>query len=328
MFSEILKIKPQMDSSDLRRMENTLNSRFKRIAKRFGKGITAVFKAGGAATIVLSLINKFLNPLKEVQASIERMLTSSDDIVTNAQQFGTTAGKLEKLIGIAQGSGLDQDSLFQMLSKFQTGVGRVKNNEKDMLAPTLGAYVKDEDLADSFFAFLQDLRKMDVKDQAVAKSAVFGERQSLKVNDLMQQDFAKRFKEVGYDKVSSESLTKAHMKLGGYSDLSDALSVQRRTEDLLNKSASINQKMIYQRHEAERLELKKENQRIQAYESLQAVQNTVDRMGILLEQGFQKIGEFITMITPKINELVSYLQKMANSKLFKGIGSVKDWMGF
>jgi len=324
MFSEILKIKPQLDSGDLRRMENTLNARFRRVAKRFGRGIVNVFKAGGGIGLVLGFINKFLNPLKETQEAIDRLLKSSDDIATNAKAFDTTTGKLYKLVKLAEASGLQQDNLFQMLSKYQTVVGRARRDPNDPLAPVVQQYTGDKDLVDSFFSFIQDIRKLDQKDQAVVKSTVFGEDMAIKLNDFMQQDFVKRLGETGLDKVAAEKFTKSIDKLASFSDLQDALKVRRESQDVLKKARIINEGMIREQDKTARIQLQKENQRIQSYKDLQAISQTTDRIMVLIESGIQKLGAFIGMITPKVNELVEMIRRISNSKLVKGVGS---WFG-
>src|SRR5690606_31986576 len=124
--SEILKIIPKIDAKDLKAMENTLSARFKKIAKGFGKGLASVIKGGGIAGIGLALIDKVLNPLKEVQDAIERTLKANDDVATNAKQFETTAGKLSKLIALGQATGLESEDLYKLISKFQGSVAGFK----------------------------------------------------------------------------------------------------------------------------------------------------------------------------------------------------------
>src|SRR5687767_8200002 len=107
MFSEILKIIPQLDSGDLAKLESSLSGRFTRIAKKFGKGLGSILTGGGIAGLALGLIDKLLNPLKDVQEAIDRSLKDSDDLVTNAKQFDTTAGKLAKLVALGKSTGLE-----------------------------------------------------------------------------------------------------------------------------------------------------------------------------------------------------------------------------
>lgn len=325
MLSEILKIRPKLDMSDLRKMERALNTRFRRVAKRFGKGIMAVFKAGGAASIVLTLINRFLNPLKEVQDSIERMLKSSDDLATNAQTFETTTGKLFKLSQLAKASGLDQDTLFQILSKYQVALGRVRANPNDALAPSIGAYSNDQDLVDSFFRYIQDLRSLDQKDQALVKSTVFGEDMAIKLNDFMQQDFGKRLKETGLDRFTADEITKALNKNASLSDLNDALMVGVETKDIMQKANQINEEMIRANARSRELELSQERQRITAYKDLRQITDTVTMMMTGIEKLVQMLGQLIGQVAPQVQRLVELAQQLIN-RLPKF--NVKSWNPF
>lgn len=327
MLSEILKIKPQLDSSDLNKMERTLNSRFQRVAKRFGRGIVNVFKAGGGIGLVLGFINKFLNPLKETQEAIEKLLKSSDDISTNAKAFETSTGKLFKLIQLAKASGLDQDALFQNLSKFQVEVGKVRQDKNERLAPVLGAFAGESDMVDAFLSFLTEIRKMDGKDQAVIKAAVFGDRQSLKLNDFLQQDFISRLKETGLDKNTADEYGQGIEKLASLSDLKGALDVQRENRDILKKSQLITENMVRQQAAAAQIELDRENQRINSYKDLQAISQTTDRIMTLIEGGIQLIGKFINQITPKVNEMLKYMETFSKSRLFRGVKGIGSWFG-
>lgn len=317
-FSEILKIKPQLDNSDLRKMENTLNARFKRIAKRFGGGIANVLKGGGIAGLALSFIDKFLNPLKETQEAISRMLTSSDDIATNAAQFNTTSGKLFKLITLAKSAGLDQDNLFTLINKYQNSLASAQANPNDIAAPAVRNYVNDTDIAESFFQFIQELQKMDRNQQLVIQQNVFGEKQILKMADFLQQDFPKLMQKVGVDKVSSESLTGNIEKLAGFNDLSDQLSARRDLLDVQRKAQVITEGMIRQQDKQAQLELQRENQRIKSYENLAALTETSTRIFTLVEQGVSMLGSLMAKLLPAIDKVVTAAQKLSESRFIRG----------
>ena len=49
MYSEVIKLTPQVDRAGLSRMVATLNQRFHGVAKKFGEGLKNVFKFGGFA---------------------------------------------------------------------------------------------------------------------------------------------------------------------------------------------------------------------------------------------------------------------------------------
>ena len=110
-LKKFFRIVPKLSPGDLSSMGGALTTRFGKIAKKFGKGLLEVITGGGVAGLALGIIDKLLNPLKETQDAIDRMLVQGNDIVTNAKQFGTTAGKLARLQALGKSVGLDPESL-------------------------------------------------------------------------------------------------------------------------------------------------------------------------------------------------------------------------
>ncbi len=318
MFSEILKIKPQLDNSDLNKMERTLGQRFKRIAKSFGGGIMNVIKGGGATAAILGIIDKILNPLKEVQEAIERTLKTSDDIATNAKQFNTTTGKLFKLVQLAKAAGLEQADLFQLLTKFQGTIAQAKLNPKDPANSSVKNFIKDKDTADSFFQFIQELQKMDKNSQVLVQQQVFGEKQILKMSDFLNQDFPKLLRMTGLNK-GSENFGKSIDKMANLNDLADILTVKRENNDVIQKAKIINEGMIRARDAAEKAALARENNRIKAYENLQAITTTVDRIMTAVEEVLNQLGRFFKFIEPAVNKYIGFIDKLMNSRFMRGI---------
>lgn len=319
MFSEVLKIKPQLDNSDLNKMETTLNARFKRVAKRFGGGIMNVIKGGGVVGGLMVLIDKILNPLKEVQEAMDRMLNTADDIATNAKQFDTSTGKLAKLVQLAKASGLDQDGLFTLLNKFQNAVAVAKADPASKDRQALGQFLDEKDIADSFFSFIQALKQMDKSQQLLVQQQIFGEKQVLKMSEFLNQDFAGLMKTTGLSKVSSKGLGGGIEKMASLNDLAAALKVRTETQDWMNKSKIINEGMVYARNESERIALERENQRIASYQNLAAISQTTDNIMKLVEQGVGYLGGLITFIKPKIDQLIGLIQKVTESKFFRSL---------
>lgn len=314
MFSEILKIVPKLDKKELDNMEKSLSKRFTRVAKKFGQGMGSIFKGGALLGLGLAFVNKILNPLKEVQAAIDSTLTKNDDLVTAAGQFETSAGKLIKLNTLARASGLAQQDLLYLLTKFQGSLAAQKRGTEDN---GLAQFTEYTDIGDAFFDFIQSLQKMSKSDQVLVQERVFGERQIMKMSDFLQQDFKKLTKLVGNDKYTSSELSAASVKISNLSDLKDALFARNEQEDIINKSRSLNEGVIRQMAEGDKLRLQRENQRIQNYNSLKAIDNTTQKMAILLESGVTGLGKFINMITPKINQLIEAISSLKNSKLFR-----------
>lgn len=311
MFKEVLKIIPQLDNKDLSKMERSLGKRFKKIAKTFGKGLKASLLGGGIAGLAVGLIDKILNPLKEVQESIDRTLKQGDDLVTYAKQFNTEAGKLAKLQAFGQATGLDPSFMYQLLTRFQT---RVAEARQDPNAPSaVRNFANREDTADAFFEFIQSLQKLDKGSQTLVQKQVFGEEAAFRTADFLQADFTKLSKQ--FEKISSSQLTNSIAKIGSLSDLQDALSAQRNLEDLINKSRVINESVIKSQDERERVNLTRENERIKSYQSLSTISETSTRILSVIEKGALTLTDMAT----KLGNLQEFAKKITPSRLLRGI---------
>jgi len=311
VFKEILKIIPRLDQGDLNKMERSLTQRFGRIAKKFGKGLVGVLTGGGIAGLAIGLIDKLLNPLKEVQESIDRIFKQGDDLVTYANQFGTTAGKLAKLEGFAQSTGLDRESLFYVLQRFQTAVAEATIDPNKPTA--VRQFAGRTDTADAFFEFIQNLQKLDKGSQALVQQEVFGERQILKMADFLQSDFQALNK--FFANINSDDLTRAAEKAGGLSDLTDALSAQRNLQDLIAKSRVINEGIVRDQDARARVDLQRENERIKSYHSLSVISEASTKILTLVEKGFLALTDLVT----KVTGLTEIVKKLAPSRIWRGI---------
>lgn len=320
MFSSILKIIPKLDQTQLRQMEKTLQARFTRIARGFGRGLMNMLKGGGLIGAAMVLVDKILNPLKEVQEAIERTLKSSDDIGTYANQFNTTSGKLLKLIALGKSAGLEQDNLFMLMSRFQSAVAEAGSNPN--LHQSVKNYVGREDIGTAFFDFIQNMQKMSPTDQTLVQLDVFGEKQILKMSEFLQTDFVKRFAEMGLAGVSTEKLTNATDKLAGLADLADTLEARRMIDDQFAKAGVINEGMIRARDKSERIILQRENERIKSYKDLAAISDMTQKIMGFVEQGVALLGKLVNVVVPQLSAAADNISNfLTNSKLLRGIFS-------
>lgn len=315
MFSEVLKIIPQIDPKDLAKMEKALQSRFTKIAKGFGKGLANVLKGGGIAGVALALIDKLLNPLKEVQEAIDRSLSKGDDLATFAAQFNTTSGRLAKVQAMGESSGLDAEGLRMLLVKFQGAQSEARaDRSKDT---SVRNFADREDTLEAFFEFIQSLQKLNKGDQLRVQTEVFGERQILKASEFLNanfQDLGKKFA-----RFDAAKLTGAADKLANLSDMNDQLAAIRGLDDLQAKAGVINSGMIRAKDQSERLNLQKENARIQSYKDLQAISDSVTKIMGFVEQGLALLGSLISKLTPFIDKVGAFLDATKKSPMFRGI---------
>ena len=311
MFTEILKIIPKLSAGDLNQMERNLGSRFTRVAKKFGKGLIGALTGGGIAGLALGLIDKLLNPLKDTQEAIDRTLKRSDDLVTAANQFGTTAGKLAKLQAFGKSTGLDETGLNILIEKFQTAVAEAAKDPNKQTS--VRRFVGEKDTAEAFFQFIQGLQKLDKTQQVLVQQEVFGEKQILKMADFLQTDFSRLA--TFFDKISNDTLTQAATKSAGLNDLQETLGAVRELNDLVNKSKLVNTGIITSRNRAEQLTLDKENQRIASYKSLATISEASTKILGIVDKGFLLLADLVT----KVTNLSAIVQKLSFSRLFKGI---------
>lgn len=324
MFSEVLKIIPKLDQKDLKAMQDALQSRFTKLTKSFGKGLVATLKGGGIAGIALGLIDKLLNPLKEVQEAIDRTLKTSDDLATNAKQFNTETGKLAKLVTLAKATGLDQENLFTLITKFQTAVAQAKANPKDESVNSVRNFVNEKDTATAFFGFIQSLDKMSKNQQVLVQQQVFGEKQILKMADFIQsigdpKALAEIVKNTGMDKITAAKLTGSIDKLANLNDLQDALAAGRDMRDMISKSGVINEGMIRNRDKSERLQLERENARIKSYNDLAALSQTADKIFAIVDQGVALLGNLVTKVLPFVDKMSAAVDRFMKSPMVRGV---------
>lgn len=329
MFSEILKIIPKLDAKTLRQMQDALQSRFTKLSKAFGKGLVSAIKGGGIAGIALGLIDKLLNPLKEVQEAIDRTLKTSDDLATNAKQFNTSTGKLAKLVTIAKATGLDQDNLFTLITKFQTAVAEAKANPNDPNVNSVKNFVNQEDTAQAFFGFIQQLEKMTKDQQVLIQQQVFGEKQILKMADFLQsvgdpKTLAAIVKNTGIGGITSEKASRAINKNADLNDLSGSLSAGRDFTDLIDKSKAITEDMIRTRDKSEKLRLQRETQQIQSYNDLAAISQSAEKIFTVVDQGVALLGNLVGKLLPFVDKITIAVDKLMKSPMVRG---VKGWFG-
>lgn len=316
MFTEILKIKPQLDGKDLSAMENSLNGRFKKIAKKFGSGLLDVIKGGGIAGLALGLIDKLLNPLKEVQEAIEKSLKGGDDLATYAKQFNTTAGNLARLQAFGKASGLDAEGVRMLLVKFQGAVAQSALKPGEITSTS--AYVGKKDTAEAFFEFVQALQKLTPTQQNLVQQEVFGERQILKASEFLHADFAFLSKALGGP--SAEQLTAAAEKLGTLNDMKDLLAARRDLKDLPTKAALIGPHTIGGIDRAANLDLSQENKNIAKAPDLEKIALANQKLINLAVNEFLKLAPLVAPLLMQLADKLGIVTSAVDkSRALRGI---------
>lgn len=188
--SYLIKIKPTITPEDGRKMENDLNGRFKRVAKKFGGALRTV---GGALKGLLTgaAVAMIANPIEKLNEKLNSTLSYADQITTRAAAIGTSAGRLAQVETVAKASGVQ--NLDQILTRFQAGLAAAKLGENK----TLIDFAKYDDTLTAFLAVLKSLQGIkDVDERTFAVQKIFGRENAAKMSELIAVDFAERWGQI------------------------------------------------------------------------------------------------------------------------------------
>ncbi len=135
MFTEILRVKAVLDSAAAAVMENTLHSRFARVAGRFGTGLKRAVQ-GSVLGISLGLLNKILNPIEALDEKIKGLLLHGTDVKDLSERLGATPGEVEQLKNVAASFGVTSDQFKEMIVKFDDGIEKAKDEISRKVEPS------------------------------------------------------------------------------------------------------------------------------------------------------------------------------------------------
>ncbi len=311
MFTEILKIIPKLDPSALAQMESSLGKRFTRIAKSFGNGLKNVLLGGGIAGVAGGILDKVLNPLKETQEAMEKLLGESNDISTFAKQFGTSSGNLFKLQQLGAAKGLGPEEIRTLLLKFQSSIVEAQANPSEPSA--VRQFVGQKDIAEGFIQFIQSLNKMTAAQQLFVQTQVFGEKQVLKMAEFLRtEDFGQLAKDLKLK--NSGVYTQRIEKASGLADQNQVMKTARETSAFEQQLGTLSLSKVQSNNAFEAQRSQQDTLRLQSYDNLKMMQISMDKVSIQLEKGFLTLAK----AAPAIADALDVISK---SRFLRGAGS-------
>jgi len=319
MISEILKVKPQLDSSDLNKMTRTLNQRFSEVtkkfqagllnaAKKFHGGMKVALSGGGILGVLGILADKFLNPLQETTETLERILTQGDDVSTFARQLDTESGKLLKLEALAGTAGLDPDTLRQMLIKFQTALAEQRKTDADPSKTPqeklglLSEFTGMQDTAEAFFAFIQSLQQVSADTRTLAQAEVFGEKMIGKQAEFLQLDFGAKLRELNLP--STEELTRNIENAAGVEEILATNRSRNRVTGLNDLGGRVNSSMVQAINLEEQRVMEQEKLRLDGFNDMRAAATSVNDIKRQLEKAYQMAMKAVPYVTEFMGTVV------------------------
>lgn len=304
MFNEVLKVTPKLDTAGAANLERGLNNRLKNVSKKFG----AALKISAVAGLGAAFVSQILNPLNEVKGIIKNTVTKADDIATYSAQFNTTPEKLAKLQAFGQLKGLEPDSLYTLLNKFQ---GAVADAKADPTKPSsVRAYVNNPDTAAAFTEFIQSLQKMNPIEQNLVQKQVFGEKQILKMSEFLQANFKTMATEL--NSVNWKNVGTAISSLEAIEGYQKLKEVQNGLNDLIGKSTVINTGTIDSESLATQLQNKRENKQIRDFRSINDLNNQIEEMKEMLRGTVTQLNESLPIIRQAMSRSISGWDMIVN----------------
>lgn len=317
MFTEVLRLKPILDPASTATMERNLNSRFSRVAKRFGTGIKSLMR-GAIFGVSLALLNKLLNPLNDLEEKVKRIIGQGDDIRDLADKFNTSPGNLKRLQDVAASLGLEPEKLNEMLDHFAKAIDDATKplkigEERSSQAIAVQNFAGEKDLAEGFFSFIQQLKGLDAKQRQLVEKEVFGDELFGAKRRFVEADFAKQFAAIG--NPSTQRLTQDINRLADLALLQKTIQTRNETRDMSLAANQMNAQMIRDMEESARKRSERDTKQLQSFSDLEKAAQGIE----VIKQGLVDLSAVVTKGAGYLGDLLGKFQKLESSKLLRGI---------
>lgn len=334
--SYLIKIKPTITAEDGRKMENDLNGRFKRVAKKFGGALRTV---GGALKGLLTgaAVAMIANPIEKLNEKLNSTLSYADQITTRAEAIGTSAGRLAQVETVAKSAGIS--NIDKILTKFQTGLARARLGEDK----TLTQFTKYDDTLTAFLNVIKSIQGIkNVDERTFAVQKIFGEENAAKMSELIAIDFSERWgqifgnmdvgkirkaaspfvvnvggkaqtqasekgRDIGFEGLAEE-FDLIFDRLGGLEDQQAVKSQRRMFEDFITKSETITGKLIEAQDATERRRLETENVQMKSFEKFAKMAEEAEKTKTILAEIQQALVPTIVRGVEAIDGLYQFVK--------------------
>ena len=334
--SYLIKIKPTITAEDGRKMENDLNGRFKRVAKKFGGALRTV---GGALKGLLTgaAVAMIANPIEKLNEKLNSTLSYADQITTRAEAIGTSAGRLAQVETVAKSAGIS--NIDQILTKFQTGLARARLGEDK----TLTQFTKYDDTLTAFLNAIKSIQGIkNVNERTFAVQKIFGEENAAKMSELIAIDFSERWgqifgnmdvgkirkaaspfvvnvggkeqaqesekgRDIGFEGLAEE-FDLIFERLGGLEDQQAVKSQRRMFEDFITKSETITGKLLEAQDATERRRLETENVQMKSFEKFAKMAEEAEKTKTILAEIQQALVPTIVRGVEAIDGLYQFVK--------------------
>lgn len=318
MFNEVLKITTKLDDKDTAKLEKNLNGRFGRVSKKFGAGLKNVMK-GTFVFAALGLVTKLLDPLKEVEERIKRLIEGGSDVRDLAERFNTSTGKIATIQAVSESMGVTPDKLEELMSKYADAIEQGKKeveqgideDEQSKTTKILKDYLNDTDLAESFIGFLKSVSGTTGADRATIENEVFGGTQKGATRRFIDSDFDEQRRKFGG--ASVDTLTRTNDKLATLGDQDRNSDVKRRQREQIEAAKLITPGIVQGLNAAADRKQAEEMKELSQTASMLKAQEGIDKM----VETLHTIMGFMRTAVGFIGDIHGWVKKIATSTLGK-----------
>ena len=314
--SVILDVKPKLSASEGKKLENDLNGRFARVAKKFGGALRTIGSklrgmiAGGAVAGITAIMT---NPIDSLNSTLDDTLKRYDDISSRAKQLGVSSGQLYQATAIAKSAGIEEQDFRAMLTAYAVKVGEAKAGQDQMLAEFV-----NQDMLTGFFEMVRSLRELSPEQRAYFGAKIIGEDDVSKLAELINTDVKERHKEL-FGSTTAEQTTRAIEKLAGTEGKQSIMRGRLDVENLLAKSQTITAETVRLQTELARKQQEAENMNLQNYQAFARIQYATEESKVILADIQQKLAPAVEKGVGLLEKSYNWLQ---NSKFGKWAGGV------
>lgn len=297
-------------------MENDLNRRFSRVAKKFGGALRTVGSklrgiiAGGAVAGIGAMMT---NPIDSLNSTLDETLKRYDDISSRAKVLGVSSGQLYQATAIAKSAGIQEEDFRAMLTAYAVKVGEAKAGQDKMLSEFV-----NEDMLTGFFRMVESLRNLNPEQRAYFGAKILGEDDVSKLAELINTDVQERHREL-FGNTTAEQTTRAIEKLAGTEGKQSIMRGRLDVENLLAKSQTITAETVKLQTELARKQQEAENISMKNYQAFARIQVATEESKVILADIQQKLA-------PAVEKGVGLLEKsydwLKTSKFGKWAGGV------
>lgn len=292
MKTFITKIKPEIDKAKLKQENKKVEKSFLKTAKSFSKAMSNSFNTIGKFGFIAGAVAKLVNPLEEINQTLNNTLENFDQIGRLGDQLGINdVAGIGALITALQSKGIDRSQAEKILNELQTEIGKSRIGDETAKFSGLSA---DENALTLFAKVMNKISTMEDVSQAKSlASSVFGEKEASRLFDALRskEEFSETYQEA-YRKLSENDIR----NLQDLQGKKDKLQALQDLDIMIERAKKINDKTIQLQLQSMRKSENLKTSQIGQFESATKTNEILDESKDLLQKGVNYVGDLTSSV--------------------------------